>query len=623
MLRSIPCLLVLLPAFLCPAFAQTPISGVINTYASVSQLDYPGNSMTLSSAAGLSIGDKVLIIQMQGAAINTINGPAFGDPTNLNGAGRYEIATICQLNGNLVTFENTLQHADYQLSGLQVIRLQTYARAVVTGTLTAAPWNGSTGGVLALAVAGKLRLDAPIDLSGAGFRGGAYQNSNNNTCSFLTNRTAYAYANNDLGGRKGEGIAIPVPGNEYGRGAQANGGGGGNDHNAGGGGGALAAAGGKGGDNQDPGTFTCKGFYPGVGGKAMPTPGRIYAGGGGGAGHGNNNLGSRGANGGGILLLIADTLEAGLSGLIRSNGLDAPNSMSDGAGGGGGGGAMHLEITTWTGAITLQARGGNGGSVDNEVLNRCFGPGGGGSGGLIYTNTVLPANVSTVLTPGQPGNTFNTTNACSGSNLNAVAGQAGLFLPENLLPVSTTASAACTPLNISFLDFSIRNEAASPVLSWTASNERPGAVYMIERRKSSGNFEFLTTIAAKANLSGMAFYTWIDVHPLSGRAVYRIQSYDANGYAGSSKEIILERDERLELRCFQPLQPGDGIRARVYVPHPGGAAMFVNDMLGRQYQNRKLPAGETDISFSNLPAGVYTLSLLWKGRSLQQKLWVK
>lgn len=46
-----------------------------------------------------------------------------------------------------------------------------YADANVTTTLTSAEWNGSTGGILVLQ-ADLLTLNANLDVSGKGFRGG-------------------------------------------------------------------------------------------------------------------------------------------------------------------------------------------------------------------------------------------------------------------------------------------------------------------------------------------------------------------------------------------------------------------------------------------------------------------
>src|SRR5205814_9600657 len=55
----------------------------------------------------------------------------------------------------------------------QVIRVPQYATATLTSGLTAAGWNGSTGGVLVFDVAGGLNLNgASVSVSQEGFRAG-------------------------------------------------------------------------------------------------------------------------------------------------------------------------------------------------------------------------------------------------------------------------------------------------------------------------------------------------------------------------------------------------------------------------------------------------------------------
>jgi len=62
--------------------AQTNISGVVNQYFEITAVDLPNNTVTLNSVAGLTIGDNVLLIQMQGATITETNDSNFGNITN-------------------------------------------------------------------------------------------------------------------------------------------------------------------------------------------------------------------------------------------------------------------------------------------------------------------------------------------------------------------------------------------------------------------------------------------------------------------------------------------------------------------------------------------------------------
>lgn len=406
----------------------------------MTDLDTCTATLTLDKSAGFSVGMNVLIIQMQGASINIANSANFGSISDLHSAGLYERARISSVTGNQVILENILLN-NYDTDGsVQLISLPAYQNAIITDTLTAEPWDGQIGGVLALEVTDTLTFNAPIDVSGIGFQGGIADIQANNNCNALTNANAYYYdLSNWRGAAKGEGIAKFIADREAGRGAQATGGGGGNDHNSGGGGGANAGAGGNGGENNEPDFLGCDGRFPGIGGKAIPDlNNRIFLGGGGGAGHENNDVGSDGGNGGGIVILIAHYLQ-GNNQSILAKGITPPTITGDGGGGGGAGGTVLLDIKNVVSPVLVQAQGGDGGSIDNKNGQRCHGPGGGGSGGRLVAVDTLP--ISYELTRGEAGMSKNSSTCGTGTN-GAQAGADGFHDAFTGIPQSEEVNIA-------------------------------------------------------------------------------------------------------------------------------------------------------------------------------------
>ncbi len=433
MIRSF--LLIVLVLLTVGMTAQT-ISGVVNRYAVVTGIDSCLSAVLVADTSGFKKGDSVLLIQMQGAAIASGNNSAYGNTLAINAAGRYERALVDSVGSGVFFLRNPMIHR-YQPSGkVQVVRIAQYDRITVTDTLFAQPWNGSTGGVLALEVSDTLVLHAPVVADGLGFRGGSAYIAPGNNCNFLIPEAAYFYSlGNWRGGSKGEGIALSETGKELGRGPQSNGGGGGNDHNAGGGGGAHLTQGGQGGDNDEPSSFGCDGYFPGLGGKEITDHQlRLFPGGGGGAGHANNTLLSSGGNGGGIIFISAGTI-TGTQPIISANGQDAGTADGDGGGGGGAGGTIWLDVVNAPANLQIRANGGHGGNTLNGNSNRCFGPGGGGSGGRILTN------LSGITMPpgGQPGIVTSSGNACNGSSNNAEAGKNGRLEPVPVIPQGAAA----------------------------------------------------------------------------------------------------------------------------------------------------------------------------------------
>jgi len=387
-----------------------------------------------STAPALSSGDMVLIIQMQGAELNTSNNDAYGDgvaggsasgylTSNLV-AGAYEYNVVSSLSGGTLTLTAPLSHNYYTrafspatgIQSFQVIRVQrTYNLTINNNqSITAPDWNGSTGGVVVLEVANKLTFgnaSSAVNVDGKGFRGGGGKRFNGSATTTVT-RTDYVWNSpvttpaNTTGGAKGEGIAgTPIyyltngatttttgtvegyVNGSMGRGAPGNAGGGGTDgdpsknqYNPGGGGGGNGGAGGQGGSGWDGGAANPATYPTGGHGGAVFTSQaaeqRFVMGGGGGAGTSNNATAgtqdylSSGGCGGGIIIIRAKTFSG--NGIISANG------------------AAAYDITTAFSTVTDAA-------------------GGGGAGGsiIVLTNTTAAAGANTInasATGGKGGN---------------------------------------------------------------------------------------------------------------------------------------------------------------------------------------------------------------------------
>ena len=424
----------------------TPISGVINdTRTRVLEADTAQNYLVVENTAGFEAEDRILIIQMKGASMKEDNDISFGELLDFNGTGLYEVTTMCSTSGDTIKLKAPLLHAYPALADtaarVQLVKIPRYDNAVVTDTLTAPAWDGTTGGVLVLEATKLLRLEAPIDVSGKGFRGGPVFDASDD-CKNGTSITPNSAAFNDIdyfyqgntteGAWKGEGIAAYIPEKEGGKGRQVNGGGGGNNHNSGGGGGSNYGSGGVGGTREglsNLGLF-CRGYHPGKGGSALvnddPDALRLFMGGGGGSGHTNNDEGAPGANGGGIALIIAGFMEPQKQ-TIFANGDTGADTGEDGAPGGGGGGSILLQIEVTDGdSLYLEARGGNGGKANELNGRNCLGPGGGGGGGIVALSFVPQAGdpIVTNVGGGEAG-VDGATSDCTGDRNGAENGTEG------------------------------------------------------------------------------------------------------------------------------------------------------------------------------------------------------
>ncbi len=494
----------------------TTVSGVINTYypapstASTSGTSIPVGAVSNISSAltPISAGDLLLVIQMQDALINSSDTNSYGAGTGTgNGftsgnAGYYEytVATnsVGTGGGTVITtqpltrvYRNTPATTTRGRRTYQVIRIPQYSSATLSGTISSAAWNGTSGGIVAFDVAGNLNLGgATIDASRKGFRGGLGRTHNG------TGGTQLGYRglpNLGSGGSKGEGIAgTPryiwdgfagidnlvegYPNGSYNRGAPGNAGGGANDgtpsnngENSGGGGGSNGGAGGRGGNTWN--SFLTIG---GVGGAAFPAAAnRIVMGGGGGAGTTNNGAEetSSGAVGGGIVMIRSGTVSGSAN--IKADGSDAadsnPTCCGDGGGGGGAGGSIVLTATNPAGlsGVNASAKGGDG--ADPLMESSPHGPGAGGGGGVVVSNGFLG---SSSVAPGTHGTTV--TNATyTDPAYGAESGSTGSVdttISQTSIP-GTQSGAQCVP------NLTVTKSTSTPDI--TLSSSGASATYTI------------------------------------------------------------------------------------------------------------------------------------------------
>ena len=476
----------------------TNISGVINIYAPVTSIF--SQSVSLSSSTGFIVGDKVVIIQMKGATIDTLNTSNFGTITSYNDAGNYEMLVISAISSNTITFTTPILRT-YDVFGLvQLVKVPVYNNVNVTGILSCLPWNGLIGGVLVFEASGNIILNSNIDVTGKGFLGGAIVSGQFFSCA--GNTTGYKLPIISLlSANKGEGITIIKSSFAKGMGALANGGGAGNDVNGGGAGGGNYGLGGHGGNTKcSTSPIAICGGGNGKNCAYSNTINKIFLGGGGGAGHENDGVSTGGVSGGGIVIIRCGGSISGNGNFINANGNS--NTLiagNDGQGGGGAGGVVLIDACTTT-SLNISVIGGNGGT-DNFSGPDCHGKGGGGSGGVIWTANSL--SFTSILNGGNPGVFTNSNSQCFNTSNGATAGQLGGTLTGLLIPGATpltsingfsiNTSSNCYGATNSTAIGTLTTTFASPVISYTWTNS--SGIVVSQTNNTSSLVDSVSSIA--------------------------------------------------------------------------------------------------------------------------------
>jgi hypothetical protein len=653
----------------CPPPITTTISAYTNTY-------YPGQQAVVNAGSSsveigaatygttaIGIGDILLIIQMQGVQINSLNGNSYGD--GLGGSGylnnaqllagnmEYIVATnAVPVTGGTLTLQSALVHeyrnmpfgVDGQYT-YQVIHVPAYYNLIIGGTLTAPAWNGATGGVLVLSVVNALDMNGQvIDASGTGFRGGGGVYLDGSTIGSNTDFAALSPSDivNHIGphASKGEGIAgTPrltnnnnygfladnaiegYPNGSFGMGAPGNAGGGGTDYwpqfnndNSGGGGGGNGGRGGNGGNSFS--SDQPVGGYPGAA-FAQYGPSRVVMGGGGGAGVNNNETGSfpngfssSGAAGGGIVIITAGRVVN--TGTINVNGGAGDISAQfDGAGGGGAGGSVLISAASGLANVTVHADGGAAGSNNGDYFGTHYahGPGGGGGGGVVFSSSALHA--ASTSNGGSAGYTIDyfITGPGYTTNFNAGAGSAGVI---QTMPPAMAPPLTCFILPLQYQSVSAKNNNGQVLINWQVANEKDVEQYVIERSRNGVDFYQVGKCAYKSTGSGhINKYDFTDVSPYKdGTMFYRIKSLDINKRFVFSNMIVVKTTAVTAILSVSPSPASKSAAIQWESASNSNIIIYLLDVAGhvvmnRQYQVKK---GTNILSVANLetlPNGLY------------------
>ncbi len=342
-----------------------------------------GAVVSVDGSPSLAAGDEVLVINMHGS-----------DSAYTN-VGNYEFAWVSGVSGSDVTLTASLSttfgetsNSDLTDQAIVVVRVPQYTDVTVQsgGAITAAAWDGETGGVLAFRANGIVTIDTGGLISA-------------DELGYWAGETGTAYNNDAF---QGESYAGEGDGNlSSGSGYYGNWAAGYYQNNYGGGGAMITGGGGNHGGGATEGASWTGGSYPeaeagdSYGDAAL---GALFMGSGGaGVWRGSSSPGP-GGDGAGIVFIAANEIVASDSAAISAIGGTtaawATGTWTYGAGGGAGGSIWLVADTLSLGSESVDATGGFGEDTHIRV---------GGDGG--YGRVRLDYNVLNGYAFGSGGDT--------------------------------------------------------------------------------------------------------------------------------------------------------------------------------------------------------------------------
>ncbi len=454
------------------------------------------------------------------------------------------------------------------------------------------------------------------------------------------------------GARKGKGIFGIYPGEELSKGKVANGGGGGHGYNSGGGGGGGYTGGGNGGYElawacNDNGTGTQPAGLDHGGRGGLGLAGGVTAlfmGGGAGAGHGDGNgqtnIGSTlggfptgvfrgptsGGRGGAVILLKASQLIASGAQTISARGASGGYSNQDGAGGGGGGGSVILEVPAYSGVLTLDASGGEGGHAINPNSSDCHGTGGGGGGGRVLLSTGATPPGVTINTNGGAAGRLLQVNYSSGNYLEAKTSQFcggnvywGSGAGASTTPTYSTTinTQPCVPLPAILVDFHVTLlDDRQAGIYWTTASEYNTAYFIIERSTDGLHFTTAGIVKAYENSNQMTYYSFMDEELVTaeGTIYYRLKMVDLDHTFSYSTINAVVLKGALVAVYPNPVREKEEIILEYFSnKEDDQIRITIVDNLGKQLMNRqeKIRKGKNkiEVATQQLASGIYFLEI--------------
>ena len=632
------------------------------------------NSVNPFHSDSVQYGDLLLLIQVQGADIDTSDTGAYGTVTALNNTGNYELVQVFSVSGNQIKlcYGTVNSYTQSGRSRTQVIRVPRLTTLIVnpTATVKGESWGGVTGGIVCIETQGALTVNGAVSADTLGFRGGTdiILTSNPNLTASVN---FYRRQLKDSSAGKGESIAGDSTdygglGGADGRGAPANGGGGGNGHNAGGGGGSNAAfnnavapyngsgikdtsgswvtawnrekpnfgldsslGGGRGGYSygaidtnaltEGPGLAVWLGDarhnVGGWGGHPLDYSSNnvLFMGGGGGSGEGNNGQWGVGSRGGGIVILLCNGNVSG-TGSISARGQvghSTPSLVYGNDAAGGGGGGGAINILA-SGTISGVSVHADGGKGGNQTINsvESEGPGGGGGGGYIGLTT-------NSVTQSVNGGANGITTSFAVTEFTANGATKGAPGTTASIPFIDYAPACSSSLPILLTSFSAVTIGEMISLKWTTANGINFDHFVIER-SNNGNDNWTSLSEVRGSeYAGSNHYTFDDKTPLRGNDYYRLMMVDIDGQFNYSDIVtIINTDEQL-VRIYP--NPVEGNQLHIDSKYPVTGLQITNSV-GQIVVSKRDLGNNITLSLPPMAPGFFQVKIITNRKTITTKL---
>jgi len=213
------------------------------------------------------------------------------------------------------------------------------------------------------------------------------------------------------------------------------------------------------------------------------------------------------------------------------------------------------------------------------------------------------------------GNTFNGSSAPLADAI--FKGGIGDGWASNAMPI--------TPLPVSLLSFTGRQQEDVHILSWLTASEKEVDNYIVQRSANASSFTNIGVVKAmKAGRSNE--YTYVDSQPMEGNNYYRLEMARVNGNSDYSNTILLYRVGGQYMLAVYPNPAASVLNVKFQGSQVGKeASMLVFDMQGRTVlvKNKPIASPIAELNIAALIPGTYILKVVLSARETAQVTFIK
>lgn len=171
-------------------------------------------------------------------------------------------------------------------------------------------------------------------------------------------------------------------------------------------------------------------------------------------------------------------------------------------------------------------------------------------------------------------------------------------------------------LPVELLSFDAGIQENSVVLDWSTASEVNSDYFTVERSQDGINFTEFSKVSCTGNSAFQNNYSTVDVSPYEGTSYYRLKQTDFDGAIKFSEIKTVNMHTYSEFEVYP--NPGNSL---ITIRSKGMAKtnLRIINSVGEIVQMPFVDAEETSLDISNLPNGIYFISLNVGGKNLTKR----